>query len=84
MIDYQIGSDLRSFEASIDANGVDEAVVAISVKLVSDRTGKVLRSRVFEGRRPLSSTSPVAVVDGLNEAFEDVARQIVSWVLQAV
>lgn len=83
VIDYQIVSDIRAFQANIGA-GRQEAKVELSVKLVSDRTGKVLRSKVFEATSPLGSTLPGAVVNGLNEAFEAVSRDVVKWVLAGV
>lgn len=83
VIDFQIVSDIREFQANIGA-GRQEARVEFSVKLVSDRTGKVLRTRVFEAATPLDSTLATAVVDGLNDAFDAVARDVVSWVLAGV
>ncbi|MFK7903278.1 MAG: ABC-type transport auxiliary lipoprotein family protein [Nitratireductor sp.] len=83
VIDYQIVSDIRAFQADL-GNGTSQAVVSISVKLVSDRTGKVIRAKVFSKGEPLASSSPIEVVTTLDEAFDDVARQIVSWVFAGV
>ena len=83
VIDYQIVTDIRAFEAEIGA-GLQDARVILSVKLVSDRTGKVVRTRVFEASVPLDSTASTAVVNGLNAAFDQIARDIVFWVLKAV
>lgn len=81
VIDYQIVSDIRAFQANIAA---DTAEVALSVKLVSDRTGKVIRARVFEAQVPLSSTSAGGIVNALNAAFDSVARDIVKWTYAAI
>jgi cholesterol transport system auxiliary component len=54
------------------------------VKLVSDRTGMVVRSKVFEAAAPISGTDAQAVVNGLNAAFDAVARSMVKWVFGAV
>lgn len=83
VIDYQIVTDIRAFQANIGA-GEQAAVVSLSVKLVSDRTGKVLRSQVFEAQAPLSGTDAPAVVNGINAAFDVIARDLVKWVLSGV
>ncbi|MFZ1813084.1 MAG: ABC-type transport auxiliary lipoprotein family protein [Rhizobiaceae bacterium] len=83
VIDYQIVSAIRAFQANI-GSGLQEAQVSISLKLVSDRTGKVVRTEVFDVTVPLNSTSAGAVVNALNAAFDEAARMIVRWVLKAV
>jgi len=64
--------------------GQQEAQVSLSVKLVSDRTGKVLRAKVFDAQAPISGTDANAVVNGINSAFDSIARDLVKWVLAAV
>jgi cholesterol transport system auxiliary component len=83
VIDYQIVTDIRAFQANI-GSGQQAAQVSLSVKLVSDRTGKVLRAQVFEAQSPLSGSDPKDVVDGINAAFDTIARDLVKWVLTAV
>ena len=83
VIDYQIVTDIRAFQANVGA-GAKNAEVELSVKLVSDRTGMVVRSKVFVAKAPLSSTDPTAVVNALNAAFDAVARAMVKWVFSAV
>ncbi len=82
VIDYQVVSDIRSFEASV--GGVKQALVSISVKLVSDRTGKVVRSKVFTETSPLSGTGSLDIVFGLDKAFDKVAREMVSWTFSGI
>ncbi|MCB1449955.1 MAG: membrane integrity-associated transporter subunit PqiC, partial [Nitratireductor sp.] len=67
VIDYQIVTDIRAFQANVGA-GSRDAMVSLSVKLVSDRTGKVVRSQVFDVSVPLGSTGPSQIVDALNAA----------------
>lgn len=83
VIDYQIVSNVRAFQANV-VNGTSKAQVAISVKLVSDRTGKVVRSNVFNEVVPLSSTDPLDVVTAIDAAFDKVARDIVAWTYAGV
>ncbi len=83
VIDYQVVSDIRAFEAAV-GSGISEARVSISIKLVSDRTGKVVRSRVFTQSVQLPGTGSLEVVIGLDEAFDRVARDIVAWTFAGV
>lgn len=82
VIDYQVVSDIRSFEANV--GGGKTAEVAISVKLVSDRTGKVVRTRVFSQSVPLSGTGSLDIVLGLDAAFDAVATDLVKWTFSGV
>ena len=83
VIDYQIVTDIRAFQANVGA-GSRDAMVSLSVKLVSDRTGKVVRSQVFDVSVPLGSTGPSQIVDALNAAFDRAASDIVRWVFRAI
>lgn len=82
VIDYQLVSDIRAFEASLQEGGV--AKVSISVKLVSDRTGKVVRTRVFSKAVPLGGTDGLAVATALDDAFDLVSAEIVKWTYSGV
>jgi cholesterol transport system auxiliary component len=83
VIDYQIVTDIRAFQANV-GSGEQAAQVSLSVKLVSDRTGKVLRAKVFDAQAPLGGTDAPSVVEGINSAFDKIARELVKWVLTAV
>lgn len=83
VIDYQIVTDIRAFQGTI-GSGISQARVALSVKLVSDRTGKVVRSKVFEETAQISGAGGLEVVIGLDRAFDRVAREIVTWTLSAI
>ncbi len=77
VIDYQVVSDIRSFEANVGADR--QARVSISVKSVSDRTGKVVRSKVFTETVALSGSGSLDIVLGLDRAFDKVATDLVKW-----
>lgn len=83
VIDYQVVSDIRAFQANV-GSGISEARVAISIKLVNDRNGKVIRSKVFEAVAGLSGTSSLEIVTGLDAAFDRVSREIVSWTFSGI
>lgn len=83
VIDYQIVTDIRAFQANI-GSGISEARVSLSVKLVSDRTGKVVRTAVFEESAPLAGASGLQVVTALDQAFDKAVRKIISWTFAAI
>ena len=77
-IDYQLITEIRSF--GIDAaRGVAE--VEIAVKLLNDRNGVIMGSRVFSQTVPVSPAAgnPVLVA-AIDRTFSTVAAEIVSWV----
>lgn len=75
--DWQLIADIRSFEAV--ASGATEAVVELSVKLVNDRTGRILAARVFSGRSPAAGTDAANVAQAFNGATDQVLRDMVIW-----
>ena len=72
-IDYQIITDIRAFGIE---NGV--AVVEIGVKLLNDRNGVVRGTKTFAATVNGGSGSD-ALVAALNQAFAEVAGEIVAW-----
>ena len=77
-IDYQILTDIRSFEIRLD--GGDRAEVALFVQIVNDRNGVVRASRLFTAVVPVSGSGGDAFVAGLDRAFHRAALDIVDWV----
>lgn len=80
-IDYQVVSDIRSFE--IDAASGNKAVVEISVKILNDRNGTVRAQEVFRATAPAGAGNP-GFVKGLDRAFTAVTDQIVGWTLKSI
>lgn len=78
VIDYQVISDIRRFE--VDTSGAPTARFELSVKLLSDKSGRVVESRVFNGTAPVSGADPADYVRGYNAAFDEVASSLVRWV----
>lgn len=83
VIDYQILTAIRAFEVSV-GGGNKTAVVEFSVRLLSDRNGKVIKSKVFKATSPFSGGKNDDYVDALDVAFDRVARDIVMWVLRRI
>lgn len=80
VIDFQLASDIRAFEADFTGAGFVARVV-ISAKLISDKTGEVVRSKVFQEAVSLNSTEAGAVVSGLNHVFAKVSGDLVGWAM---
>lgn len=76
-IDYQIVTDVRSFE--IVAAGGEKARVSLFVRLLNDRNGVVAAERLFEAVAVVSGSGNDAYVAALNRAFGEAAGEIVSW-----
>jgi cholesterol transport system auxiliary component len=76
-IDYQVIAEIRAFEISIDTN--PRAQVELFVRLLNDRNGVVRSSRSFQASAPLSGSGNDAYVRALDNAFGQVAAEIVTW-----
>jgi cholesterol transport system auxiliary component len=75
--DWQLIADIRSFE--VVAQGSTEVVVEMSVKLVNDRSGRILAGRVFSARAPAAGTDAGNVSAAFAGAVQTVMRDIVLW-----
>ncbi|MCZ8315158.1 ABC-type transport auxiliary lipoprotein family protein [Phreatobacter sp.] len=75
--DWQLIADVRSFE--VVAGGATEVVVELSVKLVNDRSGRILAGRVFTGRAPTAGIDAGNVSAAFNTAVQGVLGEIVIW-----
>lgn len=75
--DVQLISELRRFEVATPAN---EAVVEMSVKIVSDQNGRITNGRIFRARTPVAAVDAANAARGLDEALSTVMLDIVRWV----
>lgn len=75
--DVQLVSELRSFEIATPSN---EAVVEISVKIVSDQSGRIVNGRIFRARAPVAAVDAPNAARALDEALSTVMLDIVRWV----
>ncbi|MEF2550985.1 ABC-type transport auxiliary lipoprotein family protein [Aurantimonas sp. A2-1-M11] len=81
-IDYQLLMEIRRFE--VDVTGAATAEVQISVKVLNDRNGSVIRTRIFNAQAPVVGTGNPAFVAALDAAFERISAEIVAWTAQVV
>jgi cholesterol transport system auxiliary component len=81
-IDYQIVTDIRSFE--VTTSGTRMANVEISAKILNDRNGSVKAQSVFKATSPVRGTENSAFVEALDRAFAKVGGDIVDWSLKSM
>jgi cholesterol transport system auxiliary component len=81
-IDYQIVTDIRSFE--VTTNGSRVATVEISAKLLNDRNGTVRAQSVFKAIVPVAGTENRRFIEALDKAFARVGADIVDWALKSM
>ncbi len=81
-IDYQVVTELRRFEIAFEPGAT--AVVEISVKALNDRTGVVRGTRIFRAEVPVANGQPSGYVTSLDQAFGQVADEIVTWMIRLV
>ncbi len=80
--DYQLVTDVRAFHVSVASEPMAE--VEISAKMVSDRGGRVLATKVFRASVPAASTEGPDAVNALDEAFQRVITDLVAWASHVV
>ena len=74
--DRTLDSEIRNFEIDVERG---EAVVAISVKIVDDRSGRIVAGELFQARVPASASGGEAAAVALDSALGQVMRAIVQW-----
>jgi cholesterol transport system auxiliary component len=75
--DTNLIMEVRRFE--IDVSEAPEAVVALTVKLVSAQTGRILAARLFEAREAAAGVKGQQASAALDAALATVLRDIVAW-----
>lgn len=81
-VDDQVIVDIRAFE--LDVTGAPTARVALGVKLLDDRTGKVRASRVVEASVAASSDQPKAAITAIDQAASKAVAEVVVWTAGAL
>jgi ABC-type uncharacterized transport system auxiliary subunit len=79
--EYRLELAIQSFQ--VTAGPSPKAVVALTARLVSDK-GAVAGSRMFSASVPAKSAAAADAVAALNEAFAQVAGELVTWTIGAI
>lgn len=82
-IDYQLLTTMRAFEYRSDRNG-GTAYIEVSVKVMDDRTGRIVAAKVFHGEAPVAGDTAEDVVAGVDAALADVLIDLVRWTLSVI
>ena len=77
--DYSLAIEIRDFQVETTPAGA-EAVVDVYVKLVNEHNSAVVTTKRFQTHELAASQDPGAGIQALNGAFQQVVREIVSWV----
>lgn len=75
--DYQLVTEIRGFHLALAGGPAGE--VELSVKIVADRTGRILAARVFRTSVPAASTDGPVAATAIDQAFGRAATDIVLW-----
>lgn len=79
--DVQLLIDVRRFRISAEATPAT-AEIGLSARLV-DKSGKVLASRLFEESQAIETLEPAPAVAAFDQAFGRMAKEIITWTVQA-
>ena len=79
--DFQLLIDVRRFRIATDSQPVAE--IGLSARIV-DKNGKVIASRLFEDSERFDKVEPAAAVAAFNEAFGRIAKEMITWTVQAL
>ncbi|AZF08334.1 Membrane lipoprotein lipid attachment site containing protein [Pseudomonas sp. R2-37-08W] len=78
--DYELGGQLQAFQSEYHGAAV-EVVIRLDARLVRGSDQRIIASRRFEVRQPVSDTQVPAVVAGFGQAGDRLNRQVVDWVV---
>lgn len=78
--DYELGGQLQAFQSEYRGTAV-EVVVRLDARLVRGSDQRIIASRRFEVRQPVSDTQVPGVVAGFGQAGDALNRQVVEWVV---
>jgi len=82
LIDYQLQTEIRAFELNVA--GANRGVVEISARVVNDRNGRTVATKVFRAETPSGSTSVDKAVEAMNASADRVFTEMAAWTLQNV
>jgi cholesterol transport system auxiliary component len=74
LIDYQVVLDVRAFELTAQGAHVD-----FSVRVMDDRNGRIVRTRVFQYLVPVQGRGTGAAVAALDSGMEQAFNDIADW-----
>ncbi|MFV0932541.1 ABC-type transport auxiliary lipoprotein family protein [Pseudomonas jessenii] len=79
--DLELGGSLQAFQTQYQGTNAS-AVVRLDALLVRSYDQRILASRRFEVRQPLSNVQVPAVVAGFGQANDQLTAQVVNWAVE--
>jgi len=79
--DLELGGSLQAFQTEYQGTNAS-AVVRLDALLVRSYDQRILASRRFEVRQPLSDVQIPAVVAGFGQANDQLTAQVVNWAVE--
>ena len=79
--DYELGGELLAFQTRYNGKS-PEVLIQYNARLVRSSDQRVVASRRFEARQPLSNPMVPGVVAGFGQATDTLMPQVVQWVMQ--
>ncbi|MGO4311934.1 ABC-type transport auxiliary lipoprotein family protein [Pseudomonas sp. KB_15] len=79
--DLELGGSLQAFQTEYQGTNAS-AVVRLDALLVRSYDQRILASRRFEVRQPLSDVQVPAVVAGFGQANDQLTAQVVNWAVE--
>lgn len=77
--DYELTTQVQAFQVEVDGASA-QAHANLFVKVVDGDSGRMVASRGFESSVPTGSKDAGEMVNSLNQAFDNVLREVVPWV----
>lgn len=78
--DYELGGQLQAFQSEYRGKAV-EVLIRLDARLVRGRDQRIIASRRFEVRQPVSDAKVPAVVAAFGQAGDRLNKQVVDWVV---
>lgn len=77
--DMELSTQVQAFQVEVN-QGQAEAHANLYVKVINGDTGRMVASRGFDARVSTSAKDVDQMVVSLNQAFDNVLREVVPWV----
>ncbi|MGE3248215.1 MAG: ABC-type transport auxiliary lipoprotein family protein [Beijerinckiaceae bacterium] len=71
-----LNMEIRRFDIDVQSG---QAVVEISAKMISDAAGRIRGARIFRASAPGSASNGRAASAALDQAMEQVLREMIAW-----
>lgn len=82
LITYQLPIEIRNFQ--LESGGAPTAVIEIAAKILDDRNGRVVATRVFRAEARSSGDGVDSAVAAMDVALKQVLDELIAWVVAEI